>query len=304
MKVSIIGQAAFGEAVLQRLLRDGVEMSGVSAPAPAGSRPDPLWAAAEAAGLPLVPTASLKAPEGVDQWRPLAGDLCLMAFVTDILPVALFTIPPRGTVQYHPSLLPLHRGSSSINWAIINGDAETGLTIFWPDDGIDTGPVLLRKRVPIGPDDTVASLYFNALFPLGVEAMAESVALVAAGEAPREPQDHRLSTYEPPCRDGHAAIRWYRPADALYALIRGCNPQPGAWTTFNDAKVRIFDCRLTGECEPGMPGRILRVGDDGFDVRLNGGVLRVTRVQPDGGKKMPAGEWAASAGLEVGSRFK
>ncbi|MCC6388106.1 MAG: methionyl-tRNA formyltransferase [Dehalococcoidia bacterium] len=303
MKVSVIGQAAFGEAVLKRLLQDGVTVSAVSAPDTPGARPDPLWAAAEAAGLPRVPTAALKTPEGIAGWRPLAGDLCLMAFVTEILPEELFAMAAKGTVQYHPSLLPLHRGSSAINWAIINGDRETGITIFWPDDGIDTGPVLIQRAVPIGPDDTVASLYFNSLFPMGVEAMAESVALVASGQAPRIAQDHGRSTYEPPCRDGHAAIRWYRPADALYALIRGCNPQPGAWTTFAEGKVRIFDCRLTGALEPGMPGRILRVDDDGFDVRLNGGVLRVTRVQPDGGKKMPAAEWARAVNLQPGSRF-
>lgn len=304
MKVSVIGQAAFGEAVLNRLFADGIEVSGVSAPPFAGSRPDALWVAAEAASLPLVPTIDLKFPAGLDRWREIAGDFCLMAFVTEMLPAELFTIPPRGTVQYHPSLLPLHRGSASINWAIINGDADTGLTIFWPDDGMDTGPVLLQKRAPIGPDDTVASLYFNTLFPMGMDAMVESVALVASGAAPRIPQDHALSTYEPPIRDGHAAIRWYRPADALYALIRGCNPQPGAWTTYNDAKVRIFDCRLTGTQEPGMPGRVLRIDDDGFDVRLNGGVLRVTRVQPDGARKMPAAEWARLVSLEPGSRFK
>lgn len=305
MRVSIIGQAAFGEAVLRRLEQDRVAISAVSAPPPAdGARPDPLWAAAEEQGLPLVPTAALKDPGAHAGWRELCGDLCVMAFVTDLLPAALFALPPRGTIQYHPSLLPLHRGSSAINWAIVTGRTETGVTIFWPDAGIDTGPVLLQKAVPIGPDDTVGSLYFNQLFPLGVNALSESVALVARGEAPRIEQRHELATYEPPCRDEHAAIRWYEPADRVSALIRGCNPQPGAWTTFEDAQLRIFDCRLTGAQEPGMPGRVLRVDDEGFDVRLNGGVLRVTRVQPAGGKKVGAGEWAAQVGLAEGSRFR
>lgn len=305
MRVSIMGQAAFGEAALQRLQQDGIEVSAVSAPAPAeGGRADALWAEAEAQGLPLVPTAALKDPAEHGRWRELCGDLCVMAFVTEILPVELFSMPPKGTIQYHPSLLPLHRGSSAINWAIITGRTETGLTIFWPDEGIDTGPVLLQKTVPIGPDDTVASLYFNQLFPLGIEALSEAVALVARGEALRIEQQHELATYEPPCRDEHAAIRWYEPAERVSALIRGCNPQPGAWTTFDGAQLRIFDCRLTGEQEPGMPGRVLRVDADGFDVRLNGGVLRVTRVQPAGAKKLGAGEWAAQAGLTEGSRFR
>ena len=169
-----------------------------------------------------------------------------------------------------------------MNWPIIFGEEETGLTIFWPDEGVDTGPILLQKRVAIAPDDTVGSLYFNHLFPMGVDAMSEAVAMVAAGTAPRIEQDHAASTYEPPCRDVHGRIPWYAPAERLYALIRGCNPQPGAWTTFNDAKVRVFDCRLLPGQRAGMPGRVLSVSDEGVDIRLNGGVLRIARVQPDG----------------------
>jgi methionyl-tRNA formyltransferase len=304
MRVSLMGQAAFGEAALKRLVSDGIEIAGISAPAPAeGARPDPLWTAASEQRHILVPTAELKTPAGLDAWRGLDADLCVMAFVTEILPPELFDIPAKGTIQYHPSLLPLHRGSSAINWAIINGRGETGLTIFWPDRGIDTGPVLLQKRCPIGPDDTVGSIYFDHLFNLGLEALSEAVELVAAGSAPRVEQDHALATYEPPCRDKHAEIRPWEPAERVYALIRGCNPQPGAWLTYEGQKLRIFDCRLLPP-EAGMPGRVLRVADDGFDIRLNGGVLRVLRVQPEGAKKMNAGEWAAAAGLAEGFRFR
>lgn len=303
MRVTLMGQAAFGEAVFKRLLADSVELVAVSAPAPSGERKDPLWAAAEAAGLPVIATRSLKTPEGKGAWKQLAADLCVMAFVTDIIPNEVLEYPAKGTIQYHPSLLPLHRGSSAMNWPIINGETETGLSIFWPDQGIDTGPILLQKTTPIGPDQTMGDLYFNNLFPMGVDALAESVALVAAGKAPRIEQDHALSTYEPPCGEGHARIRWYKPADVVYNLIRGCNPAPGAWTTYNDLELKLFDCRLTGRQEPLMPGRVLRIDDEGFDVRMNGGVLRVLRVQPKGAKKMPAGAWAKEAGLTVNARF-
>lgn len=303
MRVTLMGQAAFGEAVFKRLLADSVELVAVSAPAPSGERKDPLWAAAEAAGLPVIATRSLKTPEGKGAWKQLGADLCVMAFVTDIIPNEVLEYPAKGTIQYHPSLLPLHRGSSAMNWPIINGETETGLSIFWPDQGIDTGPILLQKTTPIGPDQTMGDLYFNNLFPMGVDALAESVALVAAGKAPRIEQDHALSTYEPPCGEGHARIRWYKPADVVYNLIRGCNPAPGAWTTYNDLELKLFDCRLTGWQEPGMPGRVLRIDDEGFDIRLNGGVLRVLRVQPKGAKKVGAAEWAKEAGLTVGGRF-
>lgn len=305
MRVALMGQAAFGEAVLKRLIESGFELVGVSAPPPReGARPDALWAAGEAAGIPLVATESLKTPDGLTAWRAVTPDLAVMAFVTDIIPAAALAIPVHGTIQYHPSLLPLHRGSSAINWAIINQDSETGLTIFWPDEGIDTGPVLLQKTCPLGPSDTVGSIYFDRLFPMGVEALVEATHLVAAGNAPRTEQDHRLATYEPPCSDAHGRIRWHEPAQRIHAVIRGCNPQPGAWTSFADDKLRIFDSELTGQEEPGMPGKILRVGETSFDIRLNGGVLRVHRVQPPGQKKMPAAEWARSAGINEGFRFR
>lgn len=305
MKVSLMGQAPFGEAVLRRLRDDGVEIVAVSAPRPAeGARPDPLWQAAVEAAIPCIDTSELKSPGAVERWNEFGADLAVMAFVTEILPAELFAVPHHGTIQYHPSLLPLHRGSSAINWALIFGRTETGITIFWPDAGIDTGPILLQKTCPIGPDDTVGSLYFNRLFPMGVDAISESVALVASGDAPKIEQDHRLSTYEPPCRASHVKIRWWEPADRLYALIRGANPQPGAWTTFNDEKVRIYECKLTGAQEEGMPGRVLRLDDGGVYVRLNGGVLRIERVAPEGGKKVAAAEWAASTGLRPGGRFR
>lgn len=305
MRVSVMGQAAFGEAVLKRLRNDDVDVVGVSAPAPTeGGRADALWAAAEAAGLPLIATASLKDAQGLERWSALEADLCVMAFVTDIILNEVLDIPKVGSIQYHPSSLPLHRGSSAINWAVINGDAETGLSIFWPDQGIDTGPVLLQRHCPIGPTDTVASLYFDRLFPMGIDAISESVALVTAGDAPRIEQDHAQSTYEPPCADIHAEIHWHEPAERISALIRGCNPQPGAWAMFEGEKLRIFDSTLTGAREPGMPGRVLRIDEQGFEVRLNGGVLRVTRVQPAGQKKLGAGEWARSVGLKPGFRFR
>lgn len=305
MRISIIGQAAFGEAVLRRLRADGADVVAVSAPAPAGSaRPDALWAAATEAGLPTFDTAGLRDQASQLAWQATGAGLCVMAFVTEILPAAVFAAPELGTIQYHPSLLPLHRGSSAINWAIINGDEETGLSIFWPDEGIDTGPLLLQERCSIGPDDTVGSLYFDRLFPMGVDAMARAVRLVATGAAPRIAQDHALASYEPPCRDEHAQIRWHEPAGRIHCLIRGTNPQPGAWATFEGERLRIFDSRLTGLQEPGLPGRVLRLDDEGFEVRLNGGVLRILRVQPAGGKKVPAAEWARAVGLKSGYRFR
>lgn len=304
LRVGVMGQAAFGKAVLERFAADGVTVAAVSAPEPSGGRADPLWAAGEEGGLPLVPTSALKTEDGMARWGTMNLDLCVMAFVTEFLPYEVFAAPTHGTVQYHPSLLPAHRGQSAMNWAVINGETQTGLTVFWPDDDLDTGPVLLTKRCEIRPDDTLGTLYFDRLFPMGVDALAESVALVAAGDPPQVAQNHALATYEPPCDDGQAQISWHQPARRVYDLVRGCDPQPGAWARFEDERLRLYDCRLTGEQRPGMPGEVLHVDAHGFAVRLNGDVLRVGRVRPSGGKKQPAGEWAAKSGVVPGYRFR
>jgi methionyl-tRNA formyltransferase len=205
-----------------------------------------------------------------------------------------------GTIQYHPSLLPRHRGSSSINWAIINGESRTGLTIFWPDAGIDTGPILLQKEVEIAPDDTVGSLYFNKLFPLGVAALVEAVEAVAKGTTPRIPQDESQATYEPPCREEHAMIDWSRAAQEVCNLIRGTNPQPGATTYLKGQKLKVFDCELKPASSKARPGTVIAVAEQGLLVAAKGGDILVKRVQPAGSPKITASQFAA-ASLQPGA---
>jgi methionyl-tRNA formyltransferase len=305
MRIALIGQAAFGEAVFKALREAGEEVVGVCAPAtPAGGRADPLRAAAEAAGLPVLPTRRLRRDENVIQrYLDLQPDLNVMAFVTDIIPERVLFAPPHQTIQYHPSLLPRHRGASAINWAIIQGDTTTGLTIFWPDEGIDTGPILLQREVPIGPDDTVGSVYFNHLFPMGVEAMVESVRLVREGSAPRIDQDHSQATYEPICRDEHAVIDWEADPDDIYNLIRGCNPQPGAHARVNGAMLRIFDVERR-PAAAGRPGEILSIGPDGMLVAFTRGGLLVKRVQAPASAKEAAEQYAREQELAVGQRLE
>jgi methionyl-tRNA formyltransferase len=319
MRIALIGQAAFGEAVLKALREAGEEIVAVSSVEGTPERPDPLWAAADAMGLPRFPTGSLKRADVLDAYAATRPDLCVMAFVNHILPERVLFAPPLGSIQYHPSLLPRHRGRSAINWAIRMGDATTGVTIFWVDKGIDTGPVLLRKEIPIGPDDTVGSLYFDRLFPLGVEALVESVRLVREGKAPRITQDEAQATYEAPADDANSAIAWMTPAQEVYDLIRGSNPQPGAHAMLYATQVRIFDARLTlfddpmetggtlttehGEF-PAGPGSILASEGDRIDIALLGGVLHAQRLQRVGGKKLPAAEFAAEMGVMVGDSFE
>ena len=302
MRIALIGQAAFGEKVLDALLNQGEQVVVVYAPPDgSGGRVDPLKAAAEARGIPFRPSVGMKSPEVFEDYKSFEPQLNVMAFVTAFIGMNILEYPEFGSIQYHPSLLPKHRGGSAINWAVIKGDAKSGLSIFWPDDGWDTGPILLQKEVTIDPDDTMGSLYFNKLFPLGVDAMVESVKLVNEGKAPKIVQDLSLGEHEDLCKK--MVINWRDPIDQLYNVIRGSNPSPGAQTAYKGGTVKIFDCEKRKPAAGAEPGTIVEVAEDGFLVAGNGGSIFVKRLQPKGSPKVMAPEFVASAGVKVGDKL-
>lgn len=306
MRIVVHGQQAFGKAVLEALLARGENVVAVYvAPEKEGQKADPLKEAALAAGLEVRQPASYKDDAVHEEFRALKPDLQVMAFVTLFVPSTFLNIPALGSIQYHPSLLPAYRGASAINWPIIKGEKETGLSIFWPDAGLDTGDVLLQKTTPIRSNDTLGSVYFDRLFPMGVEAMLEAVDLVRAGKAPRIKQDEALATYEGLCRAANARIDWGKPWSQIDRLIRGCNPAPGAWTTLGDAKLKILDATPMPAKTPkeigGKLGQIVEIEEDGFQVVCADGRMKVTRVQLDGEAKAPAAEFVGTAGLKTGT---
>ena len=308
MRIVVHGQQAFGKAVLEALLKRGEEVVAVYvAPEKEGAKADPLKEAAVAAGLKVVQPASYKTPEVLAEFKALKPDLQVMAFVTLFVPEEFLNAPTYGSIQYHPSLLPAYRGASAINWQIIKGEKEAGLSIFWPDNGLDTGDVLTTRKTPIGPTDTLGTVYFDRLFPMGVEAMLEGIDLVKAGKAPRIKQDESKATYEGRCGPGNAKIDWGKPWEQIDRLIRGCNPAPGAWTTLDGKTVKIFDAKPLPAKDPkgiaGKLGEVVAVEADGFTVVCADGRFKVTRVQPDAGKKIDAGEWAKSANIATGTKF-
>ena len=302
MRIILIGQAPFGAAVLDRLLERGEEVVGVFAPPERRGKTDPLSEAAIAKGVKLFQVTSMKTDEVYESAVGLEPDLSVMAFVTMIVPERVLFHPRYDTIQYHPSLLPKHRGASAINWAIINGESKTGITIFWPDKGLDTGPILLQREVHIEPNDTVGSLYFNKLFPMGVEALLESVELIKEGKAPRIEQDESKATYEGICRAENAIVDWSKPAQTVYNLIRGTNPQPGASTQHKSQTLKVFDSELVGG-EQGSPGEVVRVGEDGFWVSAEDGAIKVKRVQPLDSGKVLASEYVQQTNLKAGDRL-
>ena len=297
LRIAVFGQAAFGKDVFEALVAAGEEVVGVSTPR-AGARPDPLREAAEAAGLPVIETPDLRRKEPRAQfaaWRP---ELLVFAFVTDIVRQDVLDLASHGAIQYHPSLLPRHRGRSAMNWPIMAGETQTGLTIFWVDAGVDTGPVLLQREVEITPDDTLGTLYFGRLYPMGVAALVEAVALVREGSAPRIAQDEAAATYEPPCEAPHARVDFMLPAPVVYNLVRGCDPAPGAHAILGGEPLRLFDAKLilgNGVPSDVAPGTVTAHVDGAADIALLGGTLRLGRVQRTG-----AGKVAASEVLHVG----
>ena len=308
MRIVVHGQQAFGKAVLEALLKRGDEVVAVYvAPEKEGAKADPLKEAALAAGLKVLQPDSYKKPEVLEEFKALKPDLQVMAFVTLFVPEEFLNAPTHGSIQYHPSLLPAYRGASAINWQIIKGEKEAGLSIFWPDNGLDTGDILTTRKTPIGPTDTLGTVYFDRLFPMGVEAMLEGVDLVKAGKAPKIKQDESKATYEGKCGPGNAKIDWGKPWEQIDRLIRGCNPAPGAWTTLNGATVKIFDAKPMPAKDPkgiaGKLGEIVAVEADGITVVCADGRFKISRVQPDGGKKIDASEWAATAKIEKGAKF-
>ncbi|HAK57149.1 MAG: formyltransferase family protein [Vicinamibacterales bacterium] len=306
MRIGLFGQAPFGAAVYERLKGQGHAIVGVYGPAEK-SRPDPLAEAARRDGITLVQPARWQRKGVVDEpafeaYAATGPELNVMAFVTQIIPARVLDHPLQKTIQYHPSLLPKHRGRSAINHALLAGDAETGLTIFWVDAGIDTGPVLLQKRFAIGKNDTVNSLYREHFFPLGVDALAEAVGLVAAGTAPRLVQDESAATYDAPWEDDAARIDWTRPAPEVHNLIRGSDRQPGAWTMVDGAKVKLYGSRrVDGAGAPGTVKAVASGDDAGVTVCCGDGAVRVDKAMPDGAKRGPAHEWAATAGVAAGT---
>jgi methionyl-tRNA formyltransferase len=306
MRIAIVGQQDFGKAVLEAFLARGDDVGAVfCAPEKEGARPDALASAARDKGLPVHQFKSLRDAEAARAMREAGADIGIMAFVLQFAPQEFVTIPKRGTIQYHPSLLPKYRGPSSINWPIIKGDTETGLSIFRPSDGLDEGAVILQKRTPIGPDDTLGSIYFDRLFPMGVQAMLEAADLVMAGKHTETVQDESHASYEGWCRSAEARIEWARPIEQVYNLVRGCNPAPGAWTIFGGKKLQIFDARkILFRRFADVPGKIGEISDvtaQSFKVTAQGGLIEVLKARFEDGKKASGGELAQASGIAAGS---
>jgi len=307
LRIAFFGQAAFGKDVMVRLADDGHEIVGVYVPPDVSAgRPDPLAVEAGERDLRLLRHRRFRRKgaaiaELVEEHRELGADLNVLAFVTAILPPEIVDAPPHGSLCFHPSLLPRFRGGAALAWQVICGERESGVTIFRPDEGVDTGPIVVQRGgVVIEPTHTAGTLYFEHLYVLGVEAMAEAVAAVAAGTARYRPQDESKATFQGLVGDEQARVDWSRSALEIDRLLRGCDPQPGAHAKLEGQTIRLFDARLLDGESPEPAGTVLSIRDGKAQIAASGGIVEVGRVRVADGKKVAAAE----AGIEPGQRLR
>ncbi len=307
LRIALFGQAPFGRDTLVRLLEAGHDLVGVYTP-PEGARPDPLAAEAAQRGLPLIRHARFRRkgvaiPELVNEHRKLGAELNVLAFVTAILPPEIVDGPVHGSLCFHPSLLPRFRGGNALAWQILLGARESGVTVFRPDAGVDTGPILVQKGgVPISPTDTSASLYFDKLYGLGLDAIALAVAAIDAGTAVFRAQDDASANHQGLVDDAVARLDWEKDAAELDRWIRGCDPQPGAWALRGGEVVRCYDGSHadadSASATAAGAGEVVRLDSGAALVAARGGLLRIGRVRIGDGGKRPAAE-----ALRVGDRL-
>ncbi|XP_063979596.1 cytosolic 10-formyltetrahydrofolate dehydrogenase isoform X2 [Diachasmimorpha longicaudata] len=246
LKVAIIGQSTFAAEVYKLLKQDGHHIAGVFTVPDKSNREDPLAATAKADSTPVFKIKAWRSkgvplPEILDLYKSIDVDLNVLPFCTQFIPMEVIDYPKHRSICYHPSILPRHRGASSISWTLIEGDKEAGFSIFWADDGLDTGPILLQKKCPVESNDTLDSLYNKFLYPEGIKSMAEAVSLVASGNAPRIRQPEEGATYEPLLTKKELQkIDLMKSSEQIHNFIRGLDSSPGAWTLINGEEVKVY----------------------------------------------------------------
>jgi len=300
MRIILIGQAVFGKDALDALIKQGENIVGVITVS--GKAGQPLMELAENNGFSALQPGRLKDPGAVEWVRARTPDLLVLAFVTDFVPKEMIETATHGGINYHPSLLPKYRGGSAMNWAIISGEKETGVTIHQIDEGVDTGPIVIQEKVPIDADDTLKNLYFQKLYPLGIRMVADAVRLIREGKASPKIQDHSLGSFQPVIKESDVIIDWGKSTRKIYDLIRGSNPAPGATTFFRGGKLKIWEgSPCAGK---GKPGEIIDIkSDQGVVIATSDGAILAVRVQYKDTGKIMAMEFVEKIGMNIGDRL-
>jgi methionyl-tRNA formyltransferase len=303
MRLIIMGQQAFGKDVLQKIITSGVDdvLAVYCEPDKENKPIDPIKEFAIEKGIEVIQPNNFSNIDTQNKLKSFEADLMIMAFVNVFVPGEVRDIPRCGSICFHPSLLPLHRGPSAVNWPIIMGKENSGFSWFYPTDGLDEGDILLQWECSIDPNDTVIDLYFKKIYPEAVNSVSKVCDLFRSDKPPRISQDESKATYERRCTKKHTQIDWHKPVRQVYDLIRGSNPAPGAWTTYKEKIISIYDSEiLRGD---GISGRVVDISSQGITVQCIGGRILVKRVKPDAESKQAADSWAGMSNLNVGENL-
>lgn len=293
MRIVFIGTGEIGVPALRALQKSEHELVGVvtqpDKPVGRGQKisPTPIKAELGRSEMSIVQPVKIKDPKAIEQIRALAPDAIVVIAYGQILPRAVLEIPKIACLNLHASLLPRWRGAAPIQAAIATGDRETGITVMYMDEGVDTGDILLQRKIDIAPKETGDSLH-DRLAEIAPEAILESLRSLAAGNAPRIPQDQSLATYAPKLNREAGLINWNDPAEAIERKIRAYNPWPSAFTQFSNKKLKIFAASIVDL--RGKPGEILR-RDQKLVVAAANRALSLTEVQLEGKRRMSAAEF-------------
>jgi methionyl-tRNA formyltransferase len=249
-------------------------------------------------GIPVLQPMKVRHPDAIEEIRALKPDLIVVVAFGQILPKALLEIPTCGCINVHASLLPRYRGAAPLNWCIINGEAETGVTTMLMDVGLDTGDMLLKRTTPIDPDEDTSSLH-NRLSGIGAELLAETIDLAAQGLLAPKKQDDALTCYAPMLKKEDGLIDWGKDAPGIKNLVRGMTPWPGAYTYLDDKLIKVY--RVQSASGSGGPGEVLAAGRDGIEVACGEGSVLIYELQLEGKKRLPAAEFLAGCKLAPGA---
>ncbi|HEX9191195.1 MAG TPA: methionyl-tRNA formyltransferase, partial [Candidatus Deferrimicrobiaceae bacterium] len=262
--------------------------------------PPPVKEEAARLRIPVYQPEKAHHPDSVARIASESPELIVVAAYGHILPKSILDIPRMGCINVHASLLPRYRGAAPINWAVARGETVTGITIMRMDEGMDTGPMLHVRELPIGEQDNAGTLY-EKLSVLGAEALVEALAMMRAGTLIETPQDTALATYAPMLRKEHGRLDWSKPAKEIRNLVRGMTPWPAATAEHGGKALKVLAAAVTPGA--GAPGEVVAVDRAGISVACGEGVLRLTVVQPEGGKAMDAWAYAQGRRMSGGERL-
>ena len=308
MRIVFMGTPEFAVPSLEALLKSDDQVVGIvtqpDRPKGRGQQLSlsPVKVIAQREGLPLLQPTKMKDPGFMAElsgWKP---DVIAVAAFGRILPPAILSLPPRGCINVHGSLLPKYRGAGPIQWALINGETETGITTMLMDEGMDTGAMLLQASMAINPDDTAGSLSAR-LAEIGGRLLVDTLARLKAGTLAPRPQDHSQATLAPLLKKEDGAINWAMSALSIANRIRGLTPWPGAFTFLNADRWTIWRAAAISEATALPPGQITALRKDAIHVATGQGVLAIHELQPANSRRMPAAQYLAGHPLQVGMQL-